>query len=109
MELAEFFVKPPPTFLFVLIRAGGILFAAPIFGAFNVPMRIKLGLTFLIALILTPLTPFVAMPVTLVSLVLSVGGEILIGLSIGLVVRFIFVGVEFAGQLARFPLGISTG
>ena len=46
MELAEFFVKNAPTFLFVLIRSGGILFAAPIFGAFNIPMRIKLGLTF---------------------------------------------------------------
>ncbi len=106
MELAEFFVKNAPTFLFVLVRAGGILFAAPIFGAFNVPMRIKFGLTFLIALILTPLTPFVPMPENLISLVLSVGGEVLIGVSIGLVIRFIFVGVEFAGQLASFQMGI---
>jgi len=106
MELAEFFVRNAPTFLFVLIRAGAILLAAPVFGAFNIPMRVKFGLTFLIALILTPLTPFVAMPGNLMALLFSVGGEVLIGLTIGLVIRFIFVGVEFAGQLASFQMGI---
>ncbi len=106
MELAEFFTNNSSTFLFVLIRTGAILFAAPIFGAFNVPMRIKFGLTFLIALILTPLTPFVPVPSTPAGLVLSIGGEVLIGVSIGLAIRFVFVGIEFAGQLASFQMGI---
>lgn len=106
MELAQFFVKNSSTFLFVLLRTGAILFAAPIFGAFNVPMRIKFGLTFLLAFILTPLTPIVPMPATLVELALGVGAEVLTGSAIGLVIRFFFTGIEFAGQLASFQMGI---
>ncbi|MDP2690337.1 MAG: flagellar biosynthetic protein FliR, partial [Deltaproteobacteria bacterium] len=32
--------------------------------------------------------------------------EVLIGVSIGLAIRFVFVGIEFAGQLASFQMGI---
>ncbi|MFQ5736240.1 MAG: flagellar biosynthetic protein FliR [Thermodesulfobacteriota bacterium] len=106
MELAQFFLKNSSTFLFVLTRAGAILFTAPIFGAFNVPMRVRFALTLLVALILVPLTPFVPMPESLVALVLSVGGEVLIGVAIGLVIKFFFTGVEFAGQIASFQMGI---
>lgn len=106
MDIIQFILANSSTFLFVLIRTGAILFTAPIFGAFNVPMQVKMGLTFMIALILTPLTAFVPMPETIISLVISLAGELFIGAAIGLCVKFVFSGIEFAGQIASFQMGI---
>jgi flagellar biosynthetic protein FliR len=95
MEIMEFLLNNSSTFLFVFIRTSSILLLAPIFGAVNVPMQVKMGLSFLIALVLTPLTPFA-----------GIAGEMLLGASMGLVVRFVFTGVEFAGQIASFQMGL---
>lgn len=93
--------------MFVLVRTGAILLMAPIFGAMNVPMQVKLGLTLVLTLLLTPLAPPAAMPEGFASLAASIGGELLIGASIGLCIRFIFSGIEFAGQVASFQMGLS--
>ncbi|MBI5643108.1 MAG: flagellar biosynthetic protein FliR [Deltaproteobacteria bacterium] len=106
MEFIQFILQNSSTFLFVLTRTGSIIFTAPIFGAFNVPMQVKFGLSFLIALILTPLTAHVPLPSTMTGLVLSVGGEILIGAMIGIAMKFVFTGIEFAGQISSFQMGI---
>lgn len=106
MEVINFVLANTSTFLFVLIRTGAILFVAPIFGAVNVPMQVKLGLTLLIALIITPLTPFVPMPENILSMAVSLLGEVLIGVLIGLAIKFIIAGIEFAGQIASFQMGI---
>lgn len=106
MELINFLLSNSSTFLFVLVRTTSILFAAPVFGALNVPMQIKMGLTLMIALILTPLTPYVPVPGSVISLILSLAGEVLIGAVIGLCIRFVFTGIEFAGQVASFQMGI---
>lgn len=95
------------TFLFVLIRTGSILMVAPIFGALMIPGRVKMGLVFAIAILLTPVIGYAPMPASMVSLAISVAGEILIGAAIGLVVRFVFIGVEFSGQLISFEMGLS--
>jgi len=46
------------------------------------------------------------MPSDLFSLAISMGGEILIGALIGLSIRFVLSGIEFAGQIAGFQMGI---
>ncbi|HBG46120.1 MAG TPA: flagellar biosynthetic protein FliR [Deltaproteobacteria bacterium] len=106
MDIAQYILANYSTFLFVLVRTGSILMAAPIFGAVNVPMQIKLGLTMLIAVLLTPLTPQVPLPQSAFALAASVGGEVLIGITIGLAIRFVLSGIEFAGQVAGFQMGI---
>lgn len=106
MDITQHILGNYSTFMFVLVRTGAILFTAPIFGAFNVPMQVKLGLTVLIALLLTPLTPAVALPVAMTGVVLSLAGEVLIGAAIGLAVKFVFTGIEYAGQVASFQMGI---
>lgn len=106
MEFTQYILANSSTFLFVLTRTTAIIFTAPIFGAFNVPMQVKLAISFLIALILSPLTAFVPMPETMTGLVFSMGSEILIGAFIGLAIKFVFAGIEFAGQIASFQMGI---
>lgn len=106
MDIAQHILANYSTFMFVLVRTGSIIFTAPIFGAVNVPMQVKMGLCALISLLLTPLTPYAALPGTFTALVVGLGGEILIGAAIGLAVKFVFTGIEFAGQVASLQMGI---
>ncbi len=106
MDIVQFILANASTFLFVLIRTGSIIFTAPIFGAMNTPMQVRMGLSVLIALILTPLTAYVPMPETVFGAAVSLGGEALIGVLVGLCMRFVFTGIEYAGQVASFQMGI---
>lgn len=106
MDISQYILANYSTFLFVLVRTGAIMMTAPIFGAFNIPMQVKFGLILLIALLLTPLTPAVPLPAALTGVIVSVAGEILIGAAIGLAIKFIFTGIEYAGQVASFQMGI---
>lgn len=106
MEITQYILANYSTFLFVLVRTGAIMMTAPIFGAFNIPMQVKLGFILLIALLITPLTPAVPMPQAMTGIIVSLTGEILIGAAIGLAMKFIFTGIEYAGQVASFQMGI---
>ncbi len=106
MDITHYMLANYSTFLFVLARTGAILMTAPIFGAFNIPMQVKLGLVLLLSLLLTPLAPAVAAPQALTGIIVSLAGEIMIGAAIGLAIKFVFTGIEFAGQVASFQMGI---
>jgi flagellar biosynthetic protein FliR len=96
-----------PTFLFTLIRTSSILMVAPIFGAINVPGRVKMGFVIVLTLLLVPLIAPVPMPGSMLALVLAIASEVFVGAAIGLVIKFIFTGIEFAGQFASFEMGLS--
>lgn len=105
-EKMGFILDNTSTFLFVFLRTTSIIVAAPIFGAVNVPGRVKMGLGLIISMLMVPLIGHVPMPATGIELALGVAGEIIIGVIIGLATRFVFTGIEFAGQLASFEMGI---
>ncbi len=106
MELVEYITNNASTFLFVLIRTGSMLMLAPVFGTPNVPLRIKTGLAIVLSLVLMSIVPPVEMPRDLIGLCLGIAGELLIGFTIGLTVRFVFAGFEFAGQVSGFQMGL---
>jgi flagellar biosynthetic protein FliR len=106
MDITHYMLANYSTFLFVLTRTGAILMTAPIFGAFNIPMQVKLGLVLLLSLLLTPLAPAAAAPQALTGVIVSLAGEVMIGAAIGLAIKFVFTGIEFAGQVASFQMGI---
>lgn len=106
MEFVNLIVAHAPTLIFIFLRVGSIIMMAPVVGGVQTPMQLKLGLIIIISLIMLPLTPPVLMPANLVGLTFAVAGEVLIGITIGMVIRFIFTGVEFAGQLTGFQMGL---
>ena len=107
-------------FLLIFFRDNGVLFAAPFFGDKMVPIQIKIGLSLLIALILTPtlsgpgqaehwplsgtFTAATAEPFVLFSMAAT---ELLVGLIIGFCTRLFFEGVQLAGQLIGYQIGFS--
>jgi flagellar biosynthetic protein FliR len=94
-------------FILVVTRVGCVLFFLPIWDSKLIPAQIKIYSILLISLALTPvvagtLPPFPGTWLAAVSLVLR---ELLLGLSLGLVVRFVFSGVQMAGELMGLQMG----
>lgn len=94
-------------FLLIFARLSGIFSTAPIFGARNVPVMVKAGLSLLISYILLPLLfqPSVIIPEALLPYVAVVIGEFLIGLIMGFACSFIFHGIQMAGTLLDMQIG----
>ena len=109
MDILDLTIDMFKSYLLVLIRVGIVLFAFPIFGGKKVPMPIKAGIAFSMALMLVPVVHpdpilFPDNPWQVVFLVLS---EIILGLALGLTVDFFFASVQLAGQMAGFQMGFA--
>ena len=101
-------------FLLVLCRFSGMMLTAPIFGAEGTPAKIRIGVTVLFALCVTPLLPLpvpdgllVAWSQRLLGLVILCAGEVAIGLIFGLAVNLFFAAVQFAGQILGQQIGLA--
>lgn len=96
-------------FLLVLFRISALMLSAPFFGNAAVPSRVKIGLSLVIALVVYPILPWstVNIPVNAVAFVLIVMRELLIGVAIGYASRAVFAGIEMAGQLISFQMGLA--
>ena len=97
------------TFLLIFLRVGAILLTAPIFDSRSIPVLFKVGLCFAISLILFPILNLHNPPIGLeiIPLVIGIISEILIGVVIGLAVKMLFVGIQLAGQLVGFQMGLA--
>ncbi len=93
----------------VFLRVSAIMITIPVFGEAFVPARVKVGLSLLMAMLLFPVLelPAIKSSFDLFSLVLRIGGEILIGVFIGFTAKLIFAGIQLAGQLIGFQMGFA--
>jgi flagellar biosynthesis protein FliR len=99
------------TFILVLIRVSAMIMMAPVFGDATVPATVKWGLSILIALLLFPIVKTGIPPMgdfSLLTLVVGIAGELLIGIIIGFSARLIFTGIQLAGEMLGFQMGFSV-
>jgi len=105
-------VLPAPLegYLLIFIRTAAMLLSAPWFGNRAVPPQLKIGLMALISFLLFPIVDHrsLAVPQGLIPWILAIGGEFLLGLSIGLLIRFVFAAASMAGQLIGLEVGLNT-
>ena len=96
-------------FFLVFLRVGAILMAIPVFESNSIPNLIKLALAFTTSIILFPMLQLNPVPVVthIYTLGISAASEILIGLAIGFSVKLIFAGIQMAGQLAGYQMGLA--
>ena len=87
-----------------MIRPGALVLSVPLFGGTHVPPTARVGLAVLLALIVAPVT---ALPVLETPLLLVIGRELMIGVSIGLAIRIVISAAEVAGYLAGFQAGFA--
>lgn len=99
-----------PTFALVLFRFTGLIMVAPVLGSRMVPVRLRAGLTVVLAAMIFPLVRSQAPADLSLSAALVGGvGEMIIGVTIGLAVSMILLGVEVAGLIVGQQGGIALG
>lgn len=101
----EFWLDRFHVFLLVLMRVSALLTVAPIFGHRIFLGRAKVGLAFMVALVLMPLAGPLAPPEGFWPYAFMMLGEVVMGLVLGFAVLLLFVGIQFAGQLAGLQMG----
>jgi len=95
------------TFVFAFLRVSAIVATMPILGNASVPVRVKAGLSLMIAFLISPFVELYAPPLEVFSLSLRMAGEVMVGIIIGFAGRIVFAGVRLAGQLAGFQMGFA--
>ncbi len=96
------------TWVLVFLRVGALLAFFPLFSMSNFPVRLRVALAALTALLVTPwLPPLAVAPKTLLGLTGLMASEIGIGLLLGFIVRLLFFTVEFAGSVISMEIGLN--
>lgn len=94
------------SFLWPLTRILGLIATAPLFGNLSIPVRVKIALGVMLALVIAPTVPALpAMdPMSLTGLLILVQ-QLVIGLAMGFAMRIVFAAVEMAGEIAGLTMG----
>jgi flagellar biosynthetic protein FliR len=94
------------SFLWPLTRILGLIATAPLFGNLSIPVRVKLGLGIMLALVIAPTVPALpaADPMSLAGMLVLMQ-ELVIGLAMGFAMRVVFAAVEMAGEICGLTMG----
>ncbi len=95
-------------FTLVLTRVSGLTMTAPIYGAQEVPLRVRALLAFALALLLMPSQWNVVVPYpgTTLNYLVIIGGELVVGACLGLGIMFLIYGMELAGEMIGYVGGL---
>ncbi|HSY28322.1 MAG TPA: flagellar biosynthetic protein FliR [Burkholderiaceae bacterium] len=95
------------SYLWPMTRILGLMALAPLYNNGTIPARIKVGLSFLLAMIVAPSVPALpAMdPMSLAGL-LILAQQLVIGLAMGLAMRMAFAAMEMAGTITGLTMGL---
>ena len=88
-------------FTLVLTRISGLLIASPIFGATQAPATVRALISLALAVLIMPSQWFATLPYpgSLLVYVVVIGGELLIGLVLGLGISILLGGIQMAGDM----------
>lgn len=93
--------------LVVLSRLLGFIVTAPVFNRKEIPMLVKIGFCFILAIILTSVVK-PPVPPAGGSLVLSLILNITVGLMIGYMARLILVAIDAGADMINMQMGLSS-
>lgn len=96
-------------FFLVFLRTGAFLMSLPMINAPSVPVLFRIGLAVSASILLVPVLPPFDLPYLSdgFSLGVAAAGEILLGLLAGMAVRLVFEGLQLAGQVAGYQMGLA--
>ena len=95
--------------LWPFIRVLALFSSMPVLGQRNVPIRVRIALSFFIALGVAGTVPPGTgnVPLDSPAAILLIVQQVLIGLSLGFAVRIIFTAIEFAGEIIGLQMGLN--
>jgi flagellar biosynthetic protein FliR len=96
-------------FFLVFLRTGAFLMAVPVLSSTSVPVIFRIGLCLAASVLIFPLVKLGPLPVStdVLTFAVSAAGEVLLGILAGVAVRLIFEGVQLAGELAGYQMGLA--
>jgi flagellar biosynthetic protein FliR len=98
------------TWLWPFLRISGFAAAAPILGTRALPRRVRLVFALALTVVLAPLVQFVPgsqkPPVLSAQGLLVAAQQVALGAALGLILRMVFVVLEFAGQVVAQQMGL---
>lgn len=109
MDLFHFDPAALLSFLLTFLRVSLIIFMLPVFGVDGLPNQWKAAFCLVFTMAVWPLVslPGEAMPAHPFGVALLIVGELVLGLILGLAVRFFFAGIQAGGELVAMQVGFS--
>lgn len=106
-DLFPFQAETIQAFLLALTRVAATLAFIPVTGGRAVPSQVKVGLSFLVTIIIFPMlkSDHIGVDLDVISISLMIAGEALIGLTTAFFVTLVFAGVQLAGSIIGFQAG----
>ncbi|WP_312268125.1 flagellar biosynthetic protein FliR [Pseudescherichia sp.] len=90
-----------------LLRVLALISTAPILSERSVPKRVKLGLGFVITIVIAPSLPATNVPIFSGDALWLALQQILIGIALGFTMQFAFAAIRTAGELIGLQMGLS--
>jgi flagellar biosynthesis protein FliR len=101
-------LKFVPVFVLVLFRIAGFMLFAPLFGSARIPKRAKTLMAVILAMSMTSSIHQPAhLPLTSIGVAMAIGGEICFGLAMGMILSFVFIAAQWAGEMIGQQLGFN--
>jgi flagellar biosynthetic protein FliR len=96
-------------FVMVLTRISAFFLVLPVFGWKTIPVRIKVGLTVLLAIFFSVITPLAVKPgrISVLEAILLIANEAAYGLAMGLIVAVMFSAVKLSGRIIERQMGLA--
>src|SRR4051812_28537094 len=98
-----------PTFAAVVLRGGALFVFAPLFGSGRIPKKTKAMLALVMSACLAATLRPIGFPPTIWALAAAAAGEILFGLAMGMVLSWVFIAAQWAGEIIGQQLGFTLG
>lgn len=97
-----------PTYVLLFFRVAGMFIYAPLFGSANIPKRVRILMAAIISMgIASTITHQAIIPDSLWKLTIGIAGEIIFGLAMGLIASFVFIAVQWAGEIIGQQMGLN--
>ncbi|WP_373976246.1 flagellar biosynthetic protein FliR [Chitinibacter sp. SCUT-21] len=94
-------------FWWPFLRIIGLMVADPFYSSRRISVRVRVAFAIILAVVIAPTLPQMStVPVVSPDGVLIAFRELLIGISIGFLMRLVFTAVEMAGHLAGLQMGL---
>ncbi len=110
MDFFDIVQNNAAVFFLLLTRVSGLFLISPFFGSINIPVYVRAGLSFAIAVVLFPVvSPLSSMqaPASLLLYAVAILGELFVGWLIGFVAYVSFSAIHMAGKIMDMQVGFS--